>query len=66
MGEFELRLVEWGEGEKGCGEYVGLGEKWWGGLGSELGLEGWYVKRGVVRGGIGVGWEVDMYGGVCE
>ncbi len=66
LAQYELTLLDWVEGHKGCKEYVAIAGKCWPAFQTQFGFVPCYVNSRLTGMGIPVSCEVDIYGALSE
>ena len=66
LAQYELTLLDWAEGHKGCKKYVAIAGKCWPAFQTMFGFVPCYVNSRLTGRGIPVSCEVDIYGCLSE
>ncbi|MBO7614212.1 MAG: L-fucose/L-arabinose isomerase family protein [Bacilli bacterium] len=66
LAQYELTLLDWVEGHKGCKKYVAIAGKCWPAFQTMFGFVPCYVNSRLTSRGIPVSCEVDIYGCLSE
>ena len=66
LAQYELTLLDWVEGHRGCKKYVALTGKCWPAFQTQFGCVPCYVNSRLTGRGIPVSCEVDIYGTLSE
>lgn len=66
LAQYEITLLDWIEGHKGCREYVAIAGKCWPAFQTQFGFVPCYVNSRLTGRGIPVSCEVDIYGALSE
>ena len=66
LAQYELTLLDWVEGHKGCKKYVAIAGKCWPAFQTQFGFVPCYVNSRLTGKGIPVSCEVDIYGALSE